>query len=118
MRLSDFKGEKALDVMVDLMEPIIEIMTDDKVKTPYQAGLRLEAIKKALKGHKKAVLTILALLADKDVEEYEPSMVEIMAGLAELFNDPDVISLFTSQSPTTSEKTSGSATENTEEEKN
>ena len=112
MKLSDIKGEKAIEVLADLLEPVTEIMADKEVVALVRSGQKVKGISAALKNHKKACLTILALTDGEDPATYSPSILSIpMKGL-ELLNDPELISLFSSQSQ--KDKTfSGSATENT-----
>lgn len=113
MKLSEIKGEQALDVLADLLEPVTEIMTDKAVALLYQTGHRMKAVKHAIKNHKKAVIEILAVMDGKDPETYEPKVVTLPMRFVELFNDKDFVSLFQSQAQTT-ETSSGSATESTE----
>lgn len=113
MRLSEIRGERALDVLADLLEPVTEIMTDKQVSAAYQAGQRIKAVKAAIKNHKKAVIEILAVMDGADPETYEPKVVTLPMRFIELFSDEDFVSLFQSQARTT-ETSSGSATGNTE----
>ena len=115
MKLSDIKGEKAIEVLADLLEPVAEIMADKEVVALVRSGQKLKAVSAALKKHKKACLTILALTDGEDPETYSPSILAIPMKGVELLNDPELMSLFSSQSQ--EDKTfSGSATENTEAE--
>jgi hypothetical protein len=113
MKLSDIKGEKALDVLADLLEPAAEIMGDKEVEAAYNSGQVLKAVKVAIKNHKKAVLNVLAITEGEDPETYQPNVFSLPAKLLEILNDPEIMGLFSWQGQT--EKTSsGSATENTE----
>ena len=122
MRLSDFKGEEALDVLADIIEPLTEILTDKEIQelskkknTPV-----IKFVKPAIKNHKKELMIVLARLNKQTVEEYEKnvSLVTLPIQVLELINDPEVQSLFRSQveSRVTSLASSSSATENTEAE--
>ena len=115
MRLSEIEGEKALDVLADLLEPASEIVSDKEVEKHYKSGQTLLAVKAALKNHKKAVIEILAITEGEDPETYKPKVLTLPAKLLEIFNDPDIIDLFRLQGQ--EDKTSsGSATENIEAE--
>ena len=114
MKLSEIKGEAALDALADLIEPATEIMTDVHFVKCIKDNNRVKAVKLAIKNHKKAIITILAVLDGKKPEEYEVNILTLPSKLMELANDPDVVSLFQLQGTVTS---SGSAMENTEEEK-
>ena len=115
MRLSDIKGEAAIDAVADILEPVAEIANDREVTDLFRAGDRLKAIQKALKGHRKAVVDILAILNQKDPAEYikEITLASIPAQAIDILNDPELALLFTDAAET--EKTSSTvATENTE----
>lgn len=113
MKLSDIKGEKALEVLADLIEPAAEIMTDKEAVKLFRSGQTIKGVSYALKAHKKACLTILALTDGADPETYQPNVLSLPMKLLEIFNDSEMMGLFTSQSQ--EEKTSsGSATESIE----
>lgn len=113
MKLSEIKGEAALDALADLIEPAAEIMTDVHFVKCIKDGNKIKAVKLAIKNHKKAIITIMAILDGAKPEEYEVNILTLPAKLLEVFDDPDVVSLFQLQGTVTS---SGSATENTEDE--
>ena len=113
MRLSDIKGEAALDVFVNILDPASEILTDDELRRLVMANAtRMELVRTAIKNHKKAVLEILAALEGKAPDEYEVSVLTLPAKLIEIFNDPELINLFHLQGQT--QTSSGSAMGNTE----
>jgi hypothetical protein len=115
MRLSDWKGEDAIDLLADLLDPITEILGDEVWNARRKAGAtRAELIKLALKGHKREVITILALLNKEDPETYEPSIIDLPVMLMDVLNDEALMELFQSQSQTELLASSGSVTENTE----
>ena len=112
MKLSDIKGEKAIEVLADLLEPASEIMGDKEVVALIRSGQNIKGIAAALRNHKKACLTILALTEGEDPETYSPNVLSLPKKGLEILNDPEMMSLFSSQSQ--KDKTSsGSATENT-----
>lgn len=113
--LTEIKGDKALDLVADLLEPVTEIFSDAEVAKAYNVSI-LNAIKVAVKNHKKAVKTIVALMNEEDPETYEPNAVEIPATLYQVVTDREIQNLFTSQGQNSSENTSGSVTESTKEE--
>lgn len=115
MRLSDIKGEAAIDAVADLLEPISDIAKDKDIIDLFRNGDRLKAIQKALKGHRRAVVEVLAILNQKDPAEYikEITIATIPAQALDILNDPELALLFTDAAET--EKTSSTvATENTE----
>lgn len=113
-KLSDFRGADALDVLADLIEPASEIMTDKELIELFVGRQMIPASSLALKKHPKAILRIMARLEEADPETYNPSLVALPKMLVELFNDPELIDLFTSQGQTEAQTNSGSATVNIE----
>ena len=98
MRLSDIKGEAALDVFVNILDPASEIIADKEIYDAVQRNAtKMEIVKIAIANHKRAVLEILAALDGKTVDEYEVSILTLPKKLIELFNDPELVSLFQSQ---------------------
>lgn len=119
--LADIKGDAALELVADLIDPVTEIMSDPVVAAAYRGtekepGSKAKAIKVAIKAHKKAVTTILALMDEEDPKTYQPSAMVIPVRLLQILNDPDMNSLFTLPDQSSEENTSGSASENTKAE--
>jgi len=115
MRLKDIQGDKALDTLADLLDPIAHIMADDKMVSIFKSGQKLKAVQYAIKEHKTEITTILALLDGENPKEYKVNLITLPIKLMELLNDEDLQGLFQLQGLT--ETSSGSATENTEVEK-
>lgn len=115
MRLSDIRGEDALDLLAEIIEPITQIASDTEVAEVYRTkGSKIvDIVKVILRNHKKAVLKILALLDGEDPKTYAPSVLEIPAKLISLFNDPAFADFFPSQGQSPEETSSGSAMVNT-----
>lgn len=113
MRLSEIKGDKAFEVMTDLMTPIKELAFDDELLAASEDSY-FDAVHVALRKHPKALKDILAILDLEDPETYELSLASIITKVMELVNDPDIQILFTSQSQMDMTPT-GSATENIED---
>ena len=114
MKLSELKGEEALDVLADLIEPAAEIMTDKEVVDAVRSGATLKGVKKAIKNHKRAVITMLAVLDRQDPEQYTVNFVTLPVKLLELMNDLELKSLFISQGQKGDAASSGSVSENIE----
>lgn len=98
MQLSEIKGESALDVLAELMEPIAEIMGDQEMIDLLQSEKpKLLAVNIAIKNHKDAVITALALLEQKEREEFlqELTLAKLPIMLLDVVNDPDIQPLFT-----------------------
>jgi hypothetical protein len=104
MKLSDIKGERALDVLADMIEPVSEILGDKEIAGILQAGKApAKAIKLALKNHKRAVLDMMAAIDGEDPKTYQPSIFVLPKRLLDLLNDPEVQRLFSSQETTSDE---------------
>lgn len=118
MKLSEYKGEQALDMLADLIEPAAAIMADKEISNAVKANLpKIKIVKTAIKNHKPEVIEIMAILDGEDPKEYaeKVNLFTLPAKLLEILNDPDLMSLFTLQGQNKEETNSGSATENTEE---
>ena len=114
MKLSEYQGEAALDLLADLIEPAGEIMSDKEIGDLFKKN-RFKAIGLAIKNHKKAVMQIMAVLDGVPVDEYKCNVFTLPAKILELLDDPDIVQLFTYQGQTGDAKSSGSASENIEE---
>ena len=114
MKLSEYQGEAALDVLADLIEPAGEIMSDKELGEVFKEN-RFKAIGLAIRNHKKAVMQIMATMDGVPVDEYKCNVFTLPAKILELLNDPDLIQLFTYQGQTGDANSSGSASENIEE---
>ena len=114
MKLSEYQGEAALDLLADLIEPAGEIMSDKQIGDIFKEN-RFKAIGLAIKNHKKAVMQILATMDGVPVDEYKCNVFSLPVKILELLNDPEMIRLFQYQGQTGDANSSGSASENTEE---
>lgn len=111
-KLSEIKGEDALDVLADALGELSVIFGDQNFAKLVRGGAsKMDAVKYLLKEHKKEVLTVMAIIEGENPDEYEPTIIEIPVKLLALLNDPDIKLLFPSLETVTS---SGSAMENTE----
>ena len=114
MKLSEYQGEAALDLLADLIEPAGEIMSDKEIGELFKKN-RFKAIGLAIKNHKKAVMQIMATMEGVPVEEYKCNVSTLPVKILELLNDPALVQLFTYQGQTGDANSSGSASENTGE---
>ena len=108
-------NEEQLDLFADLIEPCGEILSDKEIAEAFKQGEKLKGIKIGIKGHKKAIIEILARIDGVDVGAYKvPTPPVLAVKILKLFNDPDIAALFMPQAQNETETCSGSATENTE----
>lgn len=107
MKLSEIKGEKAIEVIAELIDPVAEIASDENLKalfnirpetgeSPTDAAMRVlkKSTPELLKNHKKEVIKMLAVLEGKDPDKM--SLSEIVKGLLEMASDHAFVQLFSS----------------------
>ena len=114
MKLSEYQGEAALEILADLIEPAGEIMSDTEIGEVFKDN-RFKAIGLAIRNHKKSVMQIMATMDGVPVDEYKCNVFTLPVKILELLNDPALIQLFTYQGQMGDAKSSGSASENTGE---
>ena len=112
MKLSDIKGERTLDVIAEIIEPISNIAQDKQAaalfkreKAPKGMDARSFAIEKLnnaasslIKTHKNDIMAILAAIQGVSVDEYTDTLniAKIMHEFVEIANDSEFINLFIS----------------------
>ena len=113
MKLSDFKGEEAIEVLADIIAPASEIVSDGEFQrmcstsgVPY-----MKIVSYVLKEHKKSILDMYEPLMQESREKATPTkLVRLVLDIAQ---DPEITSLFFSQGQQEALTSSGSVTENT-----
>ncbi len=101
MKLSEIKGKKAISTLAALMEPLEKIISDGEIKAAIERKDTIPAIaKKLLENRPDEVITVLALLDGEDPKSYEVNLLTLPKKLMEVINDPDVVTLFFSESQT------------------
>ena len=113
MKLNEIKNEKAIEVLADMFDPIIEIASDEKVVSAARGNNKVLMVKHILKDHARAVFELMALSDGVPVDEYECDFLTLPVKLLDLFNRPELGFLFQSQGQKMGETSFGSATENT-----
>lgn len=64
-KISDYKGEEAIELWADLMKPILEILSDEDIVNAIKSGQpALKIAPKILKKHKKEASEILLTIDD------------------------------------------------------
>lgn len=111
MKLSEMDNDRVLDIIADILEPGATILADKEVGDLYRAGKKLLAVKAAIKSHKKEIKEILATMDGVPVEELKINFFTLPSRVLELFNEPEVLSLFSFPSQT--ERQSGNTSETT-----
>lgn len=113
-KISDFKNEEALDLLVRIIDPAVALMQDQEaVAKLYKKGTQLEGVKDLIGKHKKEVIELLAAIEGVPADEYEFNALMIPIRLLEILNDKELVAFFTAQQNLASNGSSGDATENT-----
>ena len=116
-KISDFRNEEALDLLVKIIDPAVEIMNDQEaVKKLYSKDRKLEGVKDLIANHKRAVIEILAAMDGEDPQTYSFSALALPIRLLEILNDKELLAFFTAQQSQASNGASGDAMENIEDE--
>lgn len=115
MRLSEIQGEKAFDVLAELMSPLEDLSKDKTLRNMIGNVSGFELAKYLLKEHKKEVIEVMAILNEKSIEEFEYNVLTLPKMLIEIITDPVLLELFHSLSQNRDVGAFGSASENTEE---
>lgn len=132
MRLSDVKGERTLDAIADIIDPIANIAEDEAAEelftrrklpdgmTPKRFLLQRarKSIPVLLRDHKADVIAILSSIEGTDPEDYAGalSLPKLFKDCVELLTDEAFTSFFTSGGSGTEGNSSGSASESSGEE--
>ena len=119
MKISDIKGEAALDAFADMIDPAMEIMTDPAISAEYKkpGTTRAQLVGLIVKSHKQSIIKIMAILDGEDPETYADkiNILTVPAKLMEIINDPEMKSLFPLQARQKTSESFGPATVNTQE---
>lgn len=130
MKLSNIKGERTLDVIAEVIEPIANIAEDEEAaklfrrqKLPKGMDRKTflirrmkKSVPRLLRNHKEDVIGILSAIEGVSQEEYADglSLVKLIKDCIDLITDSVFVELFISAQTETS---SGSAQENTGDQK-
>ena len=109
MKLSEIKGDRAIDVIAEILEPIGVIMDDEQAKKIFDkknTENKLKLISPVLKKYKNEVYSILATIEGVPVEEYikSTSLFKIFSDFSDLLSDMASQSLFISAKATQEKK--------------
>lgn len=94
-KLSEIKGEEALDVLAEILVPITAIANDEEVKKGFETNVATCA-SIALKNHRDEVINMLAAIDGRSKEEMleDMNVLTLPSVLIEILNEPAVKSLF------------------------
>ena len=127
MRLSDIKGDRTLEVIAEIIDPIANIAEDEEASSMFKReklpdGMTakkflMKRVRKSLpvllKGHKADIIAILSAIEGVSAEEYSGALnlVKLVKDCTDLLTDEAFMELFISAQ---SETNSGSALASTE----
>ncbi len=115
MKISNLRGEDAIDTMADLIEPITAIASDKDFEKLYKSKPLVFAVQYCLKHHKKEILEILAIINCEDPDYFDPKFWEIPKMIFDVLDDENVKSLFLSQQMSNLNDISSAVMENSKE---
>ena len=127
MRLSNIKGDRTLDVIAEIIDPVANIAEDEESSAMFKReklpdGMTakkflMKRVRKSLpvllKGHKADIIAILSAIEGVSAEEYAGALnlVKLVKDCTDLLTDEAFMELFISAQ---SENNSGSAQESIE----
>lgn len=113
-KLSDYKGDEAIDLWADLLDPLTEILTESEVREALEAGKSKVAVAKiALKTHKKEAAEILLRIDPTPIDGLN-FILRLAALLADVGKNEEIGGFFGyAGQGKTQKESSGSATVNT-----
>lgn len=131
MRLSDVKGERTLDVVAEIIEPIANIAEDENAMALFNRGEVPEgmspeehffkrvkrAVPSLVKTHRNDLICILAAIEGVEPNVYAESMSlqKLIKDIFELITDTEFKSFLSSFGKNADEEPSGLPSETTEE---
>ena len=117
-RLSEIKGEEAIDVLAEIMTPVSSICGDEKVKKTWESRDKnlMAFVQIMFKNHKDALVDVLCILDGSTRKEYLKSatVISIVEDAFYVMNDPVMKELFIGQGQMLDDADSGSAMESVE----
>lgn len=113
-KLSDYKGEEAIELWADLLEPMTNILGDQSLMGNVSGKPPLIIAKEVLENHSAEAIEIM-LRIDPTPLDGMNILLRLVALLQDIWQNKDIVSFFKSAEQEKEEKeSSGSATENTE----
>ncbi len=130
MKLSDIKGDRVLDVIADIIDPIANIVRDRDVAAMFKREAVPEGMEERdffakrmckglpvlLKGHKSDVIAIMAAIEGVTPEQYAASLdfPKLLTDVMELATDNAFLDFLSSPETKKGEDAPGSASESFE----
>lgn len=117
-KLSDYKGEEAIELWANILDPAVEIVGDKKINAMIRAKFPVIVVaREAIKLHPKEVCNLLLAIDPTPIDGIN-ILTRLLSVVNEIGQDENIKSFFGSSAENTEENASGSAMESTEEEGN
>ena len=114
-RLSDYKGEEAIELWADLIDPLTVFFKDEELISAVKGKAPIFIAKEMLKSHKTEALEIM-LRIDPTPIDGMTVLMRLAGLLADIGRNKEIMRFFASVEQETSESaSSGSAMESTED---
>lgn len=113
-KLSDYKDEQAIELWADLLDPLVEILKDQRIIEAFRSGKpTIILAQEMIKSHANEVSKML-LIVDPTPLNGLNILIRLVEVLNELTEDPTLSDFFGLSAVVKKQETSsGSATENT-----
>lgn len=114
-KLSDYKGNDAIDLWADLLIPFTNIMGDEKVANAIRSKMSTMMIAQAiLRNHKEDAIEILTRISGEPVDGLNV-VIQLISLLADIGQNDDIKSFFGyAEQVNKDSESGGSVTESTE----
>lgn len=101
MKISELENEEALDLLADIIEPTVAILSDPQIKQMYSdTATKMKLAQYIIKEHKEEIITILARLDGVPRSEYRCNIFTLPMKLLEILNDEELVVFFTQTAKT------------------
>ena len=114
-RLSDYKGEEAIELWGDLLDPLTKILADKEIASTIKSGKpKILIAKTILVNHAKEATEILLRIDPSPIDGL--NIVLRLVSIISEIGESDELKTFFGFAEQANKESSGSVTENTEEE--
>ena len=114
-KLTDYKDNEAIDLWADLLDPLSDILTDEKIRKVVQSGKsKMDIVKEILKRHKKQATEILLRIDNTPIDGLN-IIVRLVDLVTDIGENEEIRGFFGyAEQDQTEDESSGSPTENIE----
>lgn len=111
-KLSEYKGEEAIDIMTEIMPLLAVLVTDAEIKDIWTTKSMAEGFKAMHRKYPEQYHELLVTYSRKPAEEF--TTIDVARIINTIATDPVMLSFFVLPGQKPDEESSGSATENSE----